>query len=53
MSTLVYIIVPTFNSLQVYTTAEIVIGEAVTLQYEYELDPTYGYHELAVVPRKE
>ena len=31
----------------VYTTAEVVVGEALALQYKYESDPTYGYDELA------
>ena len=35
----------------VYTTAEVVLGEATDLEYAYELDPRYGYHELAVRAR--
>ncbi len=35
----------------IYTTAEIVIGEADTLQFEREPDPASGWDELVVYPR--
>ena len=33
---------------KVYTTAEIVLGALDNLEFDRELDPTYGYAELAV-----
>jgi predicted DNA-binding protein with PD1-like motif len=36
----------------VYTTAEIVIAELEDASYERELDPTFGYRELVVKPRR-
>lgn len=36
---------------RVYTTAEIVVLALRDLRYGYEVDPTYGYHELVVRPR--
>jgi predicted DNA-binding protein with PD1-like motif len=35
----------------VYTTAEIVIGEQERAVFAREVDPTYGWYELAVKPR--
>ena len=35
----------------VYTTAEIVIGEQPRATFTREVDPTYGWHELAVKRR--
>ena len=37
---------------EIYTTAEIVIGEAIGLHFTREKDATYGYDELAVKPRR-
>jgi len=37
----------------IYTTAEIVIAELSDLQFERVPDPTYGYPELRVSPRKQ
>lgn len=36
---------------RVYTTAEVVVLAFSELRYAYEVDPTYGYHELVVRPR--
>ncbi len=36
----------------VYTTAEIVIGELTNVEFDREIDSTYGYQELAVKRRK-
>ena len=36
----------------VYTTAEIAIGELPDLTFEREIDPTYGFPELVVKPKK-
>ncbi|MFO0648443.1 MAG: PPC domain-containing DNA-binding protein [Polyangiales bacterium] len=36
---------------RVYTTAEVVVLAFRELRYGYEVDPTYGYHELVVRPR--
>ncbi|MFO0610045.1 MAG: PPC domain-containing DNA-binding protein [Polyangiales bacterium] len=36
---------------RVYTTAEVVVLAFPDLRYAYEVDPTYGYHELVVRPR--
>lgn len=36
------------NGNKVYTTAELVIGEMLDAAFEREVDPTYGYAELAV-----
>lgn len=33
---------------KVYTTAELVVGELENMHFEREVDPTYGYAELAV-----
>jgi predicted DNA-binding protein with PD1-like motif len=33
---------------RVYTTAEIVLGELPALAFTREIDPTFGYRELAV-----
>ncbi|DBB09031.1 hypothetical protein WJX82_004815 [Trebouxia sp. C0006] len=33
---------------KVYTTAEIVVGALGNVEFEREMDPTYGYAELAV-----
>jgi uncharacterized protein len=33
---------------EVYTTAEVVIGELTGVRFRRELDPTYGYRELVV-----
>jgi len=41
------------NGCEVYTTAEIVIGEATALQFRRELDPQTTYKELKVYERKE
>ena len=38
---------------RVYTTAELVIGEAQDLQFHREIDPQTTYHELTVQPREE
>lgn len=37
---------------RVYTTAEIVLGELPELEFVRETDPTFGYKELVVKPRK-
>lgn len=36
----------------IYTTAEIVIRELTDVQFEREIDSTYGYKELVIKPRK-
>lgn len=36
---------------RIYTTAELVIGEAVNLQFHRVIDPQTTYHELTVEPR--
>jgi predicted DNA-binding protein with PD1-like motif len=36
---------------EVYTTAEVVIGELPGVRFRRELDPTYGYRELVVEDR--
>jgi hypothetical protein len=36
---------------EVYTTAEVVIGELPGVRFRRELDPTYGYRELVVEER--
>lgn len=41
------------NGCEVYTTAEIVIGEATSLQFRREVDPQTTYKELKVYERKE
>jgi len=40
------------NGCEVYTTAEIVIGEATSLQFRREVDPQTTYKELKVYERK-
>ncbi len=35
----------------VYTTAEVVVGELTELEFRREVDPTFGYNELAVYRR--
>ncbi len=37
---------------RVYTTAEIVLGELPELEFRREIDPTFGYLELTVHPKK-
>jgi predicted DNA-binding protein with PD1-like motif len=37
---------------RVYTTAEIVLAELPELEFVRETDPTFGYRELVVKPRK-
>ena len=37
---------------RVYTTAEIVLAELSELEFRREADPTFGYQELTVHPRK-
>jgi predicted DNA-binding protein with PD1-like motif len=41
------------NGCEIYTTAEIVIGEAKNLQFRRELDPQTTYKELKVYDRKD
>jgi len=36
----------------IYTTMEIVVGQLPGVAFERELDPTYGYEELVVRPRR-
>ncbi len=35
----------------VYTTAEVVLVELTDLEFRREIDPTFGYNELSVIPR--
>jgi uncharacterized protein len=35
----------------VYTTAEVVVADLTGLEFRREIDPTYGYKELVVLPR--
>ena len=37
---------------QIYTTAEIVVGELLDVEFTRELDSTYGYQELVIRARK-
>lgn len=37
---------------QIYTTAEIVVGELLDVEFTSELDSTYGYQELVIRARK-
>jgi predicted DNA-binding protein with PD1-like motif len=37
---------------EIYTTAEIVVAELTDMEFHREVDPTYGYKELVVFPRK-
>jgi predicted DNA-binding protein with PD1-like motif len=36
----------------IYTTAEIIITDLVDVEFNREIDPTFGYHELVVLSRK-
>jgi predicted DNA-binding protein with PD1-like motif len=38
---------------QVYTTVEIVVAEQTDLEFVREPDPTYGFNELTILPRKQ
>jgi predicted DNA-binding protein with PD1-like motif len=37
----------------VYTTAEIAVAELTDVEFSREIDPTYGYRELAITKKKE
>lgn len=37
---------------RIYTTAELAVAVLSDLRFDREIDPTYGYHELAIRPKK-
>jgi predicted DNA-binding protein with PD1-like motif len=36
----------------IYTTAEIAVAELIDVEFSREVDPTFGYHELVIAPKK-